>query len=148
MIELCNDMDHVRKFMLLPEVYRYCAEFGVNKDKIEFSDGPRQAWLTYNEYGLIDMRIETGSMCSFHPYILRSNKSEYGAMILEFFAWFAEFMPVEAVKLNATIATIFKGAIAAAEKAGMKMEGVDRLSYRAESGVYDRLLFGITREEM
>ena len=145
-------MGVVRRFMMRPEVYRYAAEFGVNEDQVEFSDGPRKIWLCYIQgkqvVGLIDMHVETGSMCIFHPYILREHKSNYDQMVQEFFTWFAEFMPKEAIKLNAYIPIVFKGAIMAAERAKMKREGLDRMSYRTADGVCDRILFGITREEL
>ncbi len=145
-------MAFVRKFMMLPEIYRYAAEYGVEKENTVFVYGPKEFWLTYRvgtePVGLINMHIETGSMCQFHPYILREFKGYYDAMVRAFFDWFMEKMPLEAVKLNAIIPTIFKGALKAAERAKMKTEGLDRMSYRTADGVCDRVQVGITREEM
>jgi RimJ/RimL family protein N-acetyltransferase len=145
-------MNKVKKFMLLPEVYRYCAEFGVDKENAKFESGSKEIWLSFNIYGqevgIINVHVMSGSMCMFHPYILRDYRHYYDEMVQDFFDWFVDTMPENALKLNAMIPTLFKGAIKAANKAGMKQEGIDRLSYRHESGVYDRLLFGITREEI
>lgn len=152
MISVCNSLEFIRSFMMLPEIYRYAAEYGNNPDKIEFTDGEKEMWLTYHQgrdkVGLIHLQIETGAMCSFHPYILRANKESYNNMVKLFFEWFMGNMPDKAVKLNAIIPSIFPGPLKAARAAGMVEEGVDRLSYRTENGVYDRILMGITREEM
>lgn len=152
MISVCNDMALVKKFMLLPEIYRYCAEFGTDKSDIEFTSDKKEIWLTDSlddkNVGLINLHVMTGSMCMFHPYILRNYRAGYDDMIQDFFSWFDSNMPPEAIKLNAIIPTMFRGSIKAANTAGMKQEGIDRLSYRHKSGVYDRVLFGITREEI
>ena len=141
-------MGKVKAFMMLPEIYRYASEFGTNKESIVFSHSAKELWLDYDSVGLINVHVETGAMCRFHPYILRSHKANYDGMVKEFFSWFTDNMPKEAVKLNAIIPRIFKGAILAAEKAKMTMEGIDRDSYRHDNGVCDRLLFGITRAEI
>lgn len=148
MITPCQDMDKVKAFMLLAEIYRYAAEFGADKDNATFSHGPQELWLDYDSIGLVNLHVETGAMCRFHPYILRARKAKYDNMVQEFFKWFIDNMPIEAVKLNAIIPVIFKGAILAAEAAKMTMEGIDRDSYRHDNGICDRLLFGITRAEI
>lgn len=152
MLYIQHDMQKVKDFMLLPEIYRYCAEFGVNKDQAIFESGSKELWLSFRkkgqDVGIINIHVMSGSMCMFHPYILRKHRHFYDKMVQDFFEWFVESMPENALKLNALIPTLFKGAIKAANKAGMKQEGIDRLSYRHESGVYDRFLFGITREEI
>lgn len=145
-------MQLVKEFMLLPEIYRYCAEFGVDKCNIKFTSDNKEIWLAYKvdgkNIGLINLHVMTGSMCMFHPYILREHRAGYDGMIKGFFGWCKDSLPPEVVKLNAIIPTIFKGAIKAAHTAGMKHEGIDRLSYRHKRGVFDRLLYGITRDEI
>jgi len=145
-------MQAVKEFMQSPEIWRYCAEFGADKESKTYTHGPKETWLAYTvdrkPVGLINMHVMTGSMCQFHPYILRAYKDKYDEMVQEFFAMFAKDMQKEVIKLNAIIATCFKGAIRAAFRAGMHQEGVDRLSFRTKDGTHDRILFGILREEM
>lgn len=137
--------------MYLPEVRRYSEEQGRIKPPV-FESNDREFWLSYKDgektVGLINVHVETGSMCILHPYILRKYKDQYLNMINEFLAWFYENMPPEAVKLNAIIPDVYKNTILIAKKAGFKLEGIDRMSYRKNDSVYDRILLGITREEM
>lgn len=149
MISICRDMGAIRDFMLLPEITRFAAEHGSNPEAEVFKTDDREIWLFYgDEIGLINMTVETGVMCEFHPYIRKDHKLEFDAMIKCFFKWFAENVPKEIIKLNVVIAKIHKGGIKAAEKAGMKHEGIDRLSYLSKFGACDRMLLGITRKEI
>ena len=149
MITQCLDMNFVKQFMTLPEVRRYAAEYGA-EDPV-FETTKRNAWLLYSndkEYaGLIKFHIETGTMAMFHPYILREFKHLYDHMVKEFFEWFKS-KPSPIVKLNVIIPETCKGALSAADRAGMTIEGVDRDSYLAESGPVNRILFGITLKEL
>ena len=140
-------MTYVKEFMLDPNVYRYAAEYGASEE-MEFNCGNKELWLTYDDIGLINLHVETGSMCRFHPYIKREHKDKYDGMIKEFFKWFIDNMQAEAVKLNAIIPVVFDGAQQAARRAKMTVEGIDRMSYRTEKGACDRILYGITKEEM
>ena len=97
---------------------------------------------------MIKFYLLTGTMGMFHPYILRAHKLEYNTMVQQFFKWFVESVPEQICKLNVAIPRQFKGAISAAEAAGMKLEGIDRMSYLSKNGPCDRLLLGITRREM
>lgn len=145
-----HDMQAVKRFMLLPEVYRYAAEHTTSKEKVDFSPDPSITWLACVEespIGLIKLEQKTQVMCEFHPYILRKHKDKYDEMVICFFKWFCQ-LDEKIVKLNAVIADCFNGAIAAAERAGMTQEGLDRSSYMSKTGIRDRILFGITRDEM
>ena len=152
MIAQTANMQAVKDFMELPEIWRYCSEFGADKEKKTYTHGPKETWLAYvvdNEpVGLINMYVITGAACQFHPYIKREYAKHYDSMLKQFFKWFCENMPDTAIKLNALIPTKFRATIAAAKRVGGKLEGTDRQSYRTEKRIYDRLLFGITREEM
>ena len=145
-------MSFVRDFMLLPEVSRYAVEYGADPKDEEFICNGRNGWLVYSndglEVGMIKFYLLTGTMGQFHPYILRKFKNSYNEMVQEFFSWFVENVPEQICKLNVAIPKQFKGAINAAEVAGMKHEGVDRLSYLSKNGPCDRMLLGITRREM
>ena len=145
-------MSVVADFMLLDEISRYAVEYGADKDDEVFEHGDRQGWLTYTSdgqiVGMINFHLETGTMGAFHPYILRSHKDQYNGMVLEFFEWFCRVVPEQIVKLNVAIPTIFKGAVKAAIDVGMTFEGLDRQSYLSEFGPCDRIMLGITREEM
>ena len=145
-------MTQVRSFMLLPEVARYAVEHGSDLENEVFESNKRQGWLSYivdgEHIGLIKFYLVTGTMGMFHPYILRKFKKNYDVMVQEFFNWFLDEVPEQIVKLNVAIPRQFKGAIKAAENAGMKREGVDRLSYLSEDGPCDRILLGIIRREM
>lgn len=138
--------------MLQPEIIRYAAEYGSNLEEEVFKGDGRQGYLTYSvggkEAGLIDFHLVTGTMAQFHPYILRKYKEHYDDMNRAFFKWFLEEVPDQIVKLNAYIPKKFKGALDAANRVGMIVEGVDRLSYLSEDGPCDRILLGITRREM
>lgn len=151
-MKVCEDMTFVKSFMHSPEIWRYCSEFGADKEKKTYAHGNKEVWLTYrvdgSVVGLINMYVITGSACQFHPYIKRAYAKYYDAMLKELFAWFCENMPETAIKLNALIPTKFRATIAAAKRVGGMIEGTDRQSYRTENRIYDRILFGITREEM
>ena len=150
MITQCLDMNLVKMFMTLPEVRRYAAEYGAEDPVFETTS--RNAWLLYstkNEYaGLISFHIETGTMAMFHPYILREFKHLYDVMVQEFFDWFKSKKTSPIVKLNVIIPETCRGAIEAADRAGMTREGVDRDSYLTESGPVNRILLGITLKEL
>ena len=151
MITPCRDMSIIEEFMMLPEVRRYAEEYGSATPKFEASK--KELWFTFRKSGeaagMINMHVETGSMCQFHPYILRKHRMNYVEMVREFFGWFIKTMPPEAIKLNAIIPSCYKATIDAGIEAGGTVEGVDRMSYRKdESKVYDRILLGITRQEM
>ena len=152
MILVCRDMDYINMFMSQPDVFKYCSEFGTSIDDVNFKHDERAIWLNYTvdgeQVGLINAQISTGVMCTFHPYINKDRRHLYGDMIKELFKWLYINMPSEIVKFNAVIPTLFKGAIKAANAAKMKNEGLDRMSFRHKTGLYDRVLFGITREEM
>jgi len=148
---VCTDMDLANRFMSLPEITRYSQEYGFTGE-VNCTRGAKEVWVGYHVdgelVGLTNLHVETGAMCRFHPYILKSHSSKYNQMILEFFEWFDKNMQPEAVKLNAIIPTLFKPAIKAAKSTGFTVEGVDRQSYRTSNKVYDRIQLGITREEM
>jgi hypothetical protein len=148
MISVCKDMGLVRDFMLLPEISRYAVEYGADPKDEEFECNGRQGWLLYSNIGMVKFYLLTGTMGMFHPYILRAHKHQYSEMVQAFFKWFINNVPEQICKLNVAIPKQFKGAINAAEVAGMKHEGVDRLSYLSKDGPCDRMLLGITRREM
>jgi hypothetical protein len=150
-MNVIRDPDIVREFMNRPEIYRYAAEYG--SGKIEPSMSGREVWLGYEIdgelIGLANIYVVTGSMCMCHPYIVRKHRDKYEDMLKSIFKWFVDAMPLYAIKLNALIPTIFKNTIQAVKNVGGKVEGIDRQSYRhSESRVLDRVLMGITREEM
>jgi len=150
-MKVCRDAGFVREFMNLPEIYRYAAEYMAPPIEPKYSS--KEFWLSYhvdnNPVGLINLYVITGSACQFHPYILREYRQHYESMVRALFRWFCENMPPEAIKLNAIIPTMFKETIEIAKKVGGKVEGVDRMSYRrTKNRIYDRILLGITREEM
>lgn len=151
-MKVCVDMNFVKSFMQSPEIWRYCAEYGADKETKVYTHGPKEVWLSYRVDGLmagmIHLYVITGSACQFHPYIKREYAKHYDDMLRSMFDWFCEHMPPTAIKLNALIPTKFRATIAAAKRVGGKLEGTDRQSYRTEKRIYDRLLFGITREEM
>ncbi|MBL4940967.1 MAG: GNAT family N-acetyltransferase [Colwellia sp.] len=138
--------------MTLPEIYRYAGEYGGSVENVQVNCDESCFWLSFtvdNELiGMTTFFKKTSCTVEFHPYILRSSKHLYNEMVQSIFKWFIETMPVNYTKINAVIADINKGAISAAIEAGMKQEGVDRMSYQTENGGCDRINYGITREEM
>lgn len=151
MIAETRNMEAVKAFMDLPEIWRYCSEYGANKDR-QYDYSKKNVWLAYmigdKHAGLINLYVISGSACQCHPYIKRKYASKYEDMLKELFVWFCEYMPPEAIKLNALVPTKFRQTIKAVKNVGGKVEGVDRLSYRAKTRIYDRIMLGITREEM
>jgi hypothetical protein len=152
LISVCKDKEVVKSFMLLPEIWRYAAEYGTSPDDIRSANTDRNVWLMYsinNDLaGLTQLEIINGAMASFHPYILREYKAKYDIMIKEIFSWFLLNIPKQIEKLNAYIPIICKGALLASDRAGMKTEGLDRKSFLTEFGAVDRVLKGITRQEL
>ena len=145
-------MQVVRDFILLPEISRFAVEHGTDIDDVIFQNSDRELWLKYEidgeVVGMIDTVFLTGAACEFHPYILKRHRASFDLMVQSFFKWFVTAIPAQVVKINAWIAEIFKATIKAAYRAGMTLEGRDRSSYITKRGVCDRLLFGITREEI
>lgn len=150
MIVICEDYELINHFMSLPEITRYSREFGAT-GSIHKPD-KRKLWVAYAidgmVIGLISMRSMTGSACEFHPYILSDHKKDYVNMCVMFFKWFDKHMPAQVVKLNTAIPSPYRAALRAAEAGGMTKEGTDRMSYRTKTKVCDRILYGITREEI
>ena len=151
LIKVCNDPEEVKRFMSLPEIWRYAAEYGATPDDIDGANTDRSVWLKYangEALGMTHLEIINGAMASFHPYILHKFKAEYDAMVKEIFAWFVAHIPPQIGKLNAYIPVTCKGALLAADRAGMQTEGIDRQSFLTGSGAVDRILKGITRQEL
>lgn len=148
MITQCKDMSFVKGFMTLPEVWRYCAEYGTNSDTVEFTSDDKECWLRWNDYGLINLHILTGAMVTVHPYILREFKDDFVAMLNEFLQWFLVNVPDQIQKINVPVPIFCIGAIQAAFKVGMIVEGVDRMSYLTKNGPVDRVMFGLLRGEI
>ncbi len=150
MINQCVDMDFVNDFMTLPEVKRYASEYGAEPE--EFTTDSRNAWLCYSvngiSIGLINFHIVTGCAAQFHPYILRRFKANYDEMVQEFFQWFVISNHDKVTKLNVVIPEVCKGALKAADRARMTLEGVDRNSWLTKSGPCGRIMLGITLEEL
>jgi RimJ/RimL family protein N-acetyltransferase len=144
-------MEFVRNFMLLPEISRFAAEHGANKETAEFLSNERAAWFTYSvkgvSVGLIYIHVVTAPMCMIHPYILSAYKRHYLKMVKMFIKWFFDKMPDIASKINVAIPVTFPTAIKAAHKVGMTQEGIDRDSFLTSDGPVDRVLLGITRAE-
>tara|TARA_R110000851_G_scaffold228174_2_gene380953 strand:- start:925 stop:1377 length:453 start_codon:yes stop_codon:yes gene_type:complete len=144
-------MELINGFMSLPEVQRYSKEYGA-EDGFIFKPESNNVWFTYKlngeVVGVINMHVETGSMCMFHPYILRVHKDLYKAMIRCFMDWFSISAPNKAIKLNAIIPEHCENTIKIAISLGFLLEGIDRMSYRTKHGVCDRMHYGITRKEM
>lgn len=151
MITVCRDIETVTKFMKLPEIRRYSEEYGCTRNTIYRHDS-KEFWLAYEvdgtHVGLINVHIETGTMCMLHPYILRVYKTQYTTMIMEFLSWFLVNMPENAIKINVAIPDFYKNTINIAKKCGFKVEGIDIMSYRTKDFIYDRILLGILREEI
>jgi len=150
-IHVCENMSFVKDFMLLPEISKF-AEHGANLEEVTFKYDNKEIWLTFSDenkvIGIINVHVETGTMCMFHPYILSAYRDQYFNMCMRFFDWCAVNLPADVLKLNAVIPVLFKATLKIAKKCGMKVEGIDRISYRSNRGVHDRILLGITREEI
>jgi hypothetical protein len=146
-LALCEDIEHIKGFMMRPEIYRYAAEFG-NKEQT-FECSKKECWLDYDKgAGLINIEVKTGCMIEIHPYILRERKADYKKMIETLFYYVRKFMPEEVQKVNAVIPAIYENTCKIAESVGMTKEGVDRSSYRYNGGICDRILYGIKRSEI
>lgn len=152
MISICTDYQQILEFITLPEIYRYAGCVGGSIESVQVRENDSSFWLSFvnngEVIGLTVFHKKNSCTTEFHPYILRAFKHLYNEMVQEIFAWFIEKMPENYIKLNAVIPNIHKGAIKAAEAAGMTLEGVDRMSYQTENDVCDRINYGITREEM
>lgn len=139
-------------FMSLPEIARYATEYGASIDDLNCEITTQNGWLLYSvndePVGLTQLEIISGCAAQFHPYILREFKEHYDDMVQEIFTWFIEEVPDQIVKLNAVIPSHCKGALLAAEQAGMVTEGADRESFLTYDGPCDRILKGILRREM
>jgi len=147
----CKDVDFIREFMCLPEIAQF-AEYGCDPEKENYIIDDRSTWVVYIvngvRIGLISLNVETGAMCTFHPYILAKHKRLYLQMVRGFFLLFDSRMPPHVSKLNTRVAVIFTTTIKWAQRIGMKAEGIDKLSFLTESGPVDRVLLGITREDI
>ena len=141
-------MSYIREFMTLPEVWRYCAEFGCDVEKVEFNSDEKECWLRWNKTGLINLHILTGPMVTVHPYILRESKADFGRMLNEFLQWFLDNVPEQIQKINVPVPIFCIGAIQAAFRVGMRVEGIDRMSYLTKKGPVDRVMFGLLRGEI
>lgn len=138
--------------MSLSEIWMYAAEHGATINDFNPNCDDRNVWLVYSldgdSVGLTQLEIKNGAMAEFHPYILKSHKAHYVDMVREVFRWFLDYVPLQIGKLNAYIPAHCKGALKAADDAGMKTEGTDRESFLTYGGPCDRILKGITRREM
>ena len=102
-LERTKDLELIKTFMMQPEIYKYASEDNAISNP-EFTESGREVWLLAIEdneaIGIINSNIENGTAAWFHPYIMRSHKEKYLALVNLFLKWFDQFFPVEIQKLN------------------------------------------------
>jgi RimJ/RimL family protein N-acetyltransferase len=150
-LERTKDLELIKTFMMQPEIYKYASEDNASLDP-DFTESGREIWLLAVEdneaIGIVNSHLENGTTGWFHPYILRSHKEKYLALVNLFLKWFDQFFPVEIQKLNAYIPTYARKAYEIAMRAGFKDEGLNRKSYLKNGKLWDRHLIGLIRGEL
>ena len=150
-LEPTNDMLKVRGIVTSPDIWERISD-GIDSDKYYPSTDNTNQWLlVLNEddiIGVIYVHCDTSCSIGFHPY-LREKYRDYGReMIKAFFEWFIESIPVEYVKINVIIPECFPSVINFSKKVGFKNEGVSRNSYTRNGDIFNRVMLGITRDEV
>ena len=150
-LERTTDLDLIKTFLMQPEIYQVASEDGASVDP-EFTESGREIWLLATEdgatIGIVHSHLENGSTAWFHVYILRSHKEKYIHLVNLFLKWFDQFFPVEIQKLNAYIPTYARKTYEIAMSAGLKDEGLNRMSYLKNGKLWDRHLVGYIRGEL
>jgi RimJ/RimL family protein N-acetyltransferase len=150
-LERTKDLELIKTFMMQPDIYKYASEDNAVTSP-EFTESGHEIWLLAIEdnkaIGIVNSHLENGTAAWFHPYIMRSHKDKYLALVNLFLKWFDQFFPVEIQKLNAYIPTYARKAYEIAMRAGFKDEGLNRMSHLKNGKLWDRHLVGMIRSEI
>lgn len=150
-LESTNDMGLIRKIVISPDIWERIAD-GVDSDYyFPTTDSGNQWILVLNNnktIGVIYIHCDTSCSIGFHPYLLKDHRIYGIEMMKAFFEWFIEYLPEEYVKINVIIPECFASVVSFARKVGFKKEGICRNSYTKSGNIYNRVMLGITRDEV
>lgn len=147
-----TDMNLVRSFMILPEIWDVSVEDGINKDNFYPGCDEFSGWLLCeidNEVaGLILVHNDNMTTIKVHPYMLKKYRQHGREMMKEFFKWFLESTNCRINKVVVSIPSCRKIVCNFARRIGFKFEGANKASYSYRGQIYDQLCFGLTKDQI
>ena len=144
------DMEAVRGIVVEPFIWDRISD-GVGSEDYYPTFSPNNQWLLIERngenIGVIYVHCDTSCSIGFHPYLKKEHIKECRSMMQSFFNWFNS-LPSSIIKVNAVIPCCFKSALNFAKKSGFQQEGISRSSFNHKGKTVDRVMLGITREEI
>lgn len=146
-----DNMEDVRNILSHDDIWSRYSD-GVDFDDFTPTNTSREQWLIVMDngfiLGIIYVHCDTSCSLGFHPYLIKKYRSHGREMVKSFFKWFLDAVPESYLKINVVIPECFKSTVNFSRKVGFTQEGVSRDSYKFNNKVYNRIISGITREEV
>ncbi len=136
---------------IIKSMWDKASEDGADMDAYEECLEPKSVWLVVrdndNVMGLIFAHEISSSIIQMHIYLIKEFRPLIREVMCLFFKWFLA-LPVNAIKLFASIPYCHENVYNAAKRIGFVDEGINRKSYRKHGVVWDQWNIGLTREEI
>ncbi len=146
-LTITHDLELVKRFMTLDEVWELCADDGVNKDNYSPPYGSDKAWLCAWEglqvIGMIYVHNQTSNTIQMHPYLLKGHKHKVRELGELFFNWAWSLPNIH--KVNVTVPFIYHKLRNCCLKCGFKDEGINEKSYMKNGQLVDQWYMGAIR---
>ena len=144
--------DEVKRVFLNPEIFATIAEEGQRPEDFE-PDFSTEIYLAVEAedtvIGFYALKVLSHAEMDIHAQILPEYRKHYsiesGFKVLE---WFYKEAPERFQKLTAQVPFVYPNVKDFCLKCGMKIEGINGLSYYKDGELHDQWYFGITRQEI
>ena len=146
-LSVMTDLELVRQFMTLDEVWSLCTDDGVDIETYYPPSGMDRVWLGVYEgleiVGMVYVHQQTSTTIQMHPYLLKGHKKKVRDLGKIFFEW-AWSMP-NIFKVNVTVPFIYHKLRNCCLKCGFKDEGINEMSYRKNGVLMNQWYMGAIR---
>lgn len=151
-LEPTTDQALIKAVVTNEGIWERVAEEGVDKEGFWPGVDDNTTWLLCiangDICGIILAHVETSCAIAIHPYLMREHRKKGREMMTALFKRFIEHTPKEFVKIQAVVPDCYKSTQNFAKRVGFTEEGNIRCSYRKGVKVFDRKIYGITRDEI
>lgn len=151
-VERSYDIEEINSVFTHPDIWATIAEDNQQPESF-LPDAVRDVYMgVYVDGGLIGFyafKVLSSAELDIHAQILPQHRKKHalasGRAILE---WFYNHAPARFVKLTAQVPFKYPNVKNFCESVGLKIEGVNKQSYRKDGEIFDKWHLGITREEV
>lgn len=151
-VERSYDIEEINSVFTHPDIWATIAEDNQQPESF-LPDAVRDVYMgVYVDGGLIGFyafKVLSSAELDIHAQILPQHRKKHalasGRAILE---WFYNHAPTRFVKLTAQVPFKYPNVKNFCESVGLKVEGINKQSYRKDGQIFDKWHLGITREEV